>query len=390
MKRKIAILLTFLLSIQLILTGCGKKEEKVKANSLKPVSVEDVNEQSYSEEIDLSGNIKPSQTVKIAYKIPGGVVSNIFVEEGDVVKKNDVLIKLDAYDYTLNVDATNAKLESSRMKMDSQVPSKIEQAKAALDLIEKNYERMKNLYEEGAISTAQLDEIQTKYIAAKNTYQEALDAKVYTKIELEQAKAAKDKAQSDLSDTTLTSPIDGIVLKKIAEVGETVGQGYPVMVLGNLNQVEMEIGVADASINKIVKGQKAKVYVYGVEKEFEGVVSEVGAVADEKTRTFPVKIIIDNKDHKLKPGMMGKVRIPLDKKKAVLVPVDAVLNTPQGAAVFVYDSEKKKVSKRKVVPGDIIHDKIEIKEGLKLGEKIVIEGQLKLKNDEAVHVEEMK
>ncbi|WP_165000412.1 efflux RND transporter periplasmic adaptor subunit [Anaerophilus nitritogenes] len=390
MKRKMATLLIFLLSIQLLLTGCGKKEEQVKANSLKPVVVEEVNEQSYSEEIDLSGNIKPSQTVKIAYKVPGGVVSNIFVEEGAVVKKNQVLITLDAYDYTLNLSSTNAKLESSRMKMDSQVPSKIEQAKASLDLIEKNYERMKNLYEEGAISTAQLDEIQTKYIAAKNTYQEALDAKVYTKIELEQAKAAKDKAQSDLSDTTLRSPIDGIVLKKISEVGETVAQGYPVMVLGNLNQVEIEIGVADASINKIQKGQKAKVYVYGVEKEFEGVVSEVGALADEKTRTFPVKITIDNKDHQLKPGMMGKVRIPLDKKKAVLVPVDAVLNTPQGAAVFVYDQETKKVYKRKVVPGEILHDKIEIKEGLKLGEKLVIEGQLKIKNDEAVHVEEMK
>ncbi|QXM06802.1 efflux RND transporter periplasmic adaptor subunit [Crassaminicella indica] len=391
MRRKGIALFLCILCMLYALTGCSfQKDQTVMAQSLKPVVLQEIKEAAYVDQISLSGNIKPAKTIKLAYKIPGGIIENIFVNEGDFVKKDDIIMQLDSYDYQLKVQAAESKWESSKLKMDSQIPSKINQAKAYLDLVEKNYERIKNLYEEGAVPTAKMDEIEAKYIEAKNKYQEALDAKEYTRIELEQAEAAKDSAQSNLKDTSLRSPIDGIVLKKIAEVGETAAQGYPVIVLGQLDEVEIEVGVADSNINNIKKGQKAVVYVYGIEKEFEGTVSEVSALADTQTRTFPVKVTIKNKDHELKPGMVGKVTIPLSEEKALLIPIDAILNMPEGPVVFVYSEKDRSVHKQKITPGEIIGDKLEVKEGLKVGDKIVVEGQFKLKDNDKINVEAMK
>lgn len=390
MKKKTAIFMICMLCMQVIFVGCASKgdteEEKLL---LKPAVVEEIKEESYFNEVSLSGNIKPAKTVKLAYKV-NGVVENIYVEEGSVVKKNDVIMALDTYDYSLDLEGKQAKWESSNLKMKSQIPSKINQAKAKLDLISTNYERIKNLYEQGVLPKSKMDEIETKYIAAKNTYQEALDAKEYTEIEIKQAKAARDYAQLKLDDTKLVSPINGIVLKKIAEAGETIGKGYPVIVLGELGDVEVEIGVSDAVINRVKKGQKAKVYVYGIEKEFEGVVSEVGALADSKTRAFPVKVKVKNEDNELKPGMVGKVNIPLEGRTGIFVPVDSVMNMPEGQIIFVYSEEEGIVKGRKVVQGEIVKDKVEIVSGLNIGDKIVVEGQLKLKDNDKVNVEANK
>lgn len=390
MKRKTTIFLVLILCVQLAVTGCTfHKTAEVATEVLKPAVVEAVKEHVYAHEISLSGNIKPSKTVKLAYKI-AGVIENVFVEEGQTVAKNDVVMALDSYDYELNAKAAQAAWASSKMKMDSQIPSKINQAKAKLDVVGKTYERIKQLYEEGAVSTAQMEQAEAEYIAASNMYQEALDAQEYTRIELEKAEALRDSAGANVKDTKLLSPIDGVVLKKLAEAGETVAPGYPVAILGALGEVETEVGVADAYINSITKGQQARVYVYGVEKEFEGIICEVGAMADPETRTFPVKIKINNEENLLKPGMVAKVTIPLLEQKSIFVPVDSIMNMPEGPVVFVYAEKDGVVHKRKVVPGNLVKDKVEIKEGLKAGEKIVVEGQFKLRDNDKINVEGTK
>jgi RND family efflux transporter MFP subunit len=383
-------IILLILCVQLLVTGCSFNEAaEVTSEPSKPVVIEEVKKQTYIDEISLSGNIKPAKTVKLAYKL-AGVIENVLVEEGQSVSKNDIVMALDAYDYQLSAKAAQAAWKSSKLKMESQVPSKIEQAKAKLDVVEKTYGRMKALYESGAISIAQMEQAEAEYIAASNTYQEALDAREYTEIELEQAEALQDSAQSNLNDTKLVSPINGVVLKKLAEEGETVAAGYPVLILGELGEVETEVGITDGSINNIAKGQSAKVYVYGIEKEFVGMISEVGAMADPETRTFPVKVKIENDEGLLKPGMIAKVTIPISEQTSMFVPVDSIMNMPEGTIVFVYDEKGGIVHKRKVVTGNLIKDRVEVKEGLKEGDQIVVEGQFKLKDKDKIQVEGTK
>jgi RND family efflux transporter MFP subunit len=388
MKRKLSIFIALVISIQIVVSGCAvdgemaNMQEKIK----KPVKVFEANKNKYSDEISISGNIKPSKTVKVAFKVPG-VIDKIDFEEGSSIKEGSLLASLDSYQYRLNMIAAQSNYESLQLKVKSEIPSAINQAKSQLDLMQKRHDSISKLYEKGSVSEDKLDEIKRALITIENKYNEAINAQqIYAK-KLEQARAMSELADSNLADASLYSPIDGIVVKKLFEAGETVAAGYPVVVLGKLDNVEAEIGVPDEHINKMKKGQKTKVYVYGVEKEYDGVITEIGAMADTKTRTFPVKITIENMDLALKPGMVAKATIPFENMESILVPIDSVINMPEGPTVFVYSQKENIVNKRLVTTGSIVKDKVEIIEGLSDGEKIIVKGQFKLKNNDIVKVE---
>jgi RND family efflux transporter MFP subunit len=389
MRKTTNFVLVMILLSQLFLGGCTSDKQTTSADqeSIKPINVMTVKEEKYQDDFSVSGNVKPSKTVKMAFKT-AGVLQNICVQEGDFVKQNQLIAYLDDHQYGLNVMAANSNYESLRLKMESEIPSAVNQAKSQLDLMTKRYESIQRLYEKGAVSKDKLDEVETGLITVQNKYQEALDARAIYEKQLKQAQAMSELADSNLADTKLFSPMEGYVVKKLMESGETVAPGYPVVVLGQLGEIEVEIGVPDAIINKLKIGEKAKVFVYGIEKEFEGSISEIGTTADTQTRVFPVKIKINNKDLVLKPGMVAKVTIALGNKKGIFVPVDSIMKMPEGSVIFVYSPEKSRVLKRKVALGELIKDNVEIKKGLKPGEKVVIKGQLKLKDKDQVKVEE--
>jgi RND family efflux transporter MFP subunit len=373
----------FLALIALSLCGCKRQAEK-KAQ-IKPVIVKTVTSGNYTNAIFSSGNIKPAHLVKIAFKIPG-TISYLSVAEGDDVKKGQLLAELDAHQYQLNALAAESGYTSSKLKVHSEVPSAINQAKSQLDLVTNRYNRYKSLYENGVLPRDKFEAAETELKVIQNKYQEALDAQSVSAKKLDQAKAMSDLAHSNLDDSRIYAPLNGVVVKKLAESGELAATGYPILVLGELSKIEVEIGVADEYINQLRLGQRANAYVYGLEREFSGVITEIGAMADEKTRVFPVKLTVNNPDKQLKPGMIAKVTIPLDSTCVILIPVDSVINMPDGSSVFVYLPKSGTVVARKVVTGDLINDKIEILQGLHPGEQIVVDGHFKLKNHDRVRV----
>lgn len=388
MKTKLSIFMILMMLSQIILGGCSVEGETASIQEIpkKPVEVLTVTKSGYSDEISASGNIKPSKTVKVAFKIPG-TIEQINLEEGSFVKEGDLIANIDSYQYRLNAIAAESNYESLELKVKSEIPSAINQAKSQLELIQKRYESVSKLYEKGSVSKDKLDETETALVTIENKYQEALNAQeVYDK-KLEQARAMSELADSNLADTNIYSPIDGIVVKKLFEAGETTAAGYPIVVLGKLNNVEAEIGVPDEYINKLKIGQKTRVYVYGIEKDFDGVITEIGAMADTKTRTFPVKITIANEELALKPGMVTKVTIPLESLESMLLPIDSVINMPEGTVVYIYSDKEGIVQKRQVIAGEIVGDKVEILEGIVEGEKVVVKGQFKLRNNDEVNVE---
>ncbi|MGD8401688.1 MAG: efflux RND transporter periplasmic adaptor subunit [Bacillota bacterium] len=382
-NRKMTVL--FLALTVLSVCGCKRQAKSVQKAPAKPVLVRTVIGGNYTNTISSSGNIKPAQLVKIAFKIPG-TISYLAADEGDYIKKGQLLAELDARQYRLNALAAESNYASSKLKVHSEVPSAINQAKSQLDLITNRYNRYKSLYENGVLPRDKYEALETELQVIQNKYQEALDARAISAKKLDQAKAMSDLAHSSLDDSRIYAPLNGVVVKKLAESGELAATGYPVLVLGELSKVEVEIGVADEYINQLRLGQTAKVYVYGLEREFSGVITEIGAMADEKTRTFPVKFTVNNPNRQLKPGMIAKVTIPLDSSRTILIPVDSVINMPDGSSVFVYVPKSGTVVSRKVVTGDLVKDKIEILEGLRPGEQIVVVGYFKLKNHDRVRV----
>lgn len=375
--------LIFTLSASL-LSGCGEKVSKEQEEILKPVHIEEVKLEEYNKDISISGNIKPGKTVKSGFKIPG-VINLVNVEEGDFVEKGQTLMALDSYEYELNVIAASSKYDALNKQFISSIASSVNQAKANLDFVRAQYERMNELYEDGAIAKKALEEIETNLVVAENTYQEAQDASSISESQLQQAQAGLDLAQSQLNDTVLKSPISGTVVKKLFEPGETISPGYPGLVLGKLDELEVEIGVSDNLIGDLSIGQKVKVFVYGLEKEIEGTIKNIDTSADMSTRTFGVNILIDNSDMTIKPGMIAKVTIEKGSMKTILIPINSVINDPDGSIVFIY-KEDGYVEERRVELGDVLGDKIQILDGLNQGDKIVIDGQYRVKNGDKVRV----
>ena len=439
MKKIISLLL-----LMTLLAGCSNvnAEQSSKAE-LRTVGVETVEANGYGDVLTVSGNIVPTQTVKASFKIPG-VLYDVAVSEGESVFAGQTIATLDKVDYNIQVkgaqaqrgaaqaqtsaavaqreaataqkDAAAIDIETAQLQLDTEIPTKIEQAKAQYDLTKTSYDRVKTLYEQGIASKSQFDEISAKLTVDQNTYQQALDAKSIAESKIKSAQsqlhaaeaqismtnaqvsasnaqiaaseAQLDAAKNNLDDTVLTSPINGVVLQKISEKGETISAGYPIVAIGDINNVYAEIGVTDEAVNQITKGQQAEIYIYGLNETVTGVVDEINSLADTTTRTFPVKIRIDNADGKLKPGMVCRAEIPMDNIKSIFVPIDSVIHFAEGSAVFVLN-ENNTVSKKTVATGEITGDKIQIYSGLQSGDVIVTKGQFTLHDGDTVQIEEM-
>ncbi|TCU79165.1 RND family efflux transporter MFP subunit [Tissierella praeacuta] len=384
MKSRKTKLLILLVILTTMLYGCKNKDVEVMAEPLKPVKIMEVKTQDYSDDIEISGNVKPAQLVKQGFKV-AGVVGNIYVKEGDRISEGQTLMSLNPHDYELGVIAAQAQYDSLNMQLSSKIDSSINQAKANLDFIKTQLDRVRRLHEKGAVATKTVEELEVSLVVAENKYKEALDAKETAEAQLRQAGAALELAQSQLNDTVLHSPIDGTVVKQIFEVGETIAPGYPAFVLGRLDTLEVEVGVPDNLIDNIKVGEKVKLFIYGIDKELEGVISNIDATADLETRTFGVKIDIDNKDGDIKPGMIANVVINMDKVTTIIVPIDSVVDDANKSTIFVYDENTKTVSKREVKVGTVFGDHIQIVEGLKDGELVVVHGQFGLLEGEEVN-----
>lgn len=374
--------LIILLISCVFLTGCGTKEQAVQKTE-RIVTTQLIGTSNHSDTISLSGNITPTETVKLSFEIPG-TISGITVDEGDYVQAGQVISTLDTKDYNLKVKAAQAQYDAAKKQIDNEIPAKISQAQAALDLTKATYDRLKALYDVGGISQSQMDEITTKLNVDSETLNTAISAKDVAETNLQQAQAALDLANSNIKSTTLTSPISGVILKKLNEAGENTAAGYPVVAIGKIDKVYIEVGVPDDYIDKIQKGMAVTAKVYGLDKEVTGTVEEIGQLSDTATRTFPVKIIVDNSDKKLKSGMTCKADIDLDSNERIFVPLSSVIHLSNGEFVFVYNDEDKTVTQKNIKTGEIVNDKIEVIEGLNNGEILVTDGQFVLHDGEKV------
>ncbi|KAF5061008.1 Macrolide export protein MacA [anaerobic digester metagenome] len=384
----------------LLFTACNDGKEQDQGEGRK-VAVATVGEAAYTDTLNLSGNVVPIETANLSFKLDGKL-KGVYVREGDSVKMGQKVAELSMDDYSLQVRAAQAQVRAAdaqystaKLQANTDVPSKIAQAKAQLELTQKTYDRVKSLCDAQVVSQSDLDEISAKLAADAETYQQALEGKNMAAAQMEAAAAQKDqaivaadKAVKDLTDTSMDSPMNGVILKKVMNEGETVAAGYPVVIIGRTDEVYIEVGVPDERINEMRQGQQAEVSVYGIKTAFQGSVSEIGAVADSNTRTFTVKINVKNPEGLLKPGMIANVTIHTGSQKAVLIPLDSVLQRADGSAVFVYDSVSKTVKRKLVTTGEICGSSIEILSGLEFGEEIVIEGQFLLYDGDAVQIAE--
>jgi HlyD family secretion protein len=302
--------------------------------------------------IKVSGNIEATE-VDVGFKISGRIVSRFF-EEGDWVDQGKVLAKLDDDDLRNRLEVARATLMSAQARLSKLLagsrPEEIREAEAAMNQAksdlenkEAHYERLKPLFERGVIPKDTLDNAEAAFKMAKASLQRATETYLLVKegprkediddarAQVEQARASLKLTETQLSYTTLYSPISGVVLVKSGEIGEVVNPGTSIVTLADIENVWLKAYIPETDLSKVKWGQEAIVTTdLRPRKEYKGRISFISSQAEftpkqiqtEKERVtlvYRIKIDIANKDRELKPGMPadGKIlltSISLDKK----------------------------------------------------------------------------
>jgi membrane fusion protein, multidrug efflux system len=348
-KQKKYYVLSFILMsfISLQVIGCGAKEKESAAELDKagnsntiPVMVTNVQSQKLDLVKTYTGSIEGEQQANIVSQLAERIVE-IPVKVGSNVKVGDVLVRLNK----------------------SGATSQYYQAQSNLKNFERNLTRMKNLYENGAVSKQNLDDVQTGYDVAKANF----DA----------AKAAVE----------ITAPINGVVTDIKLNPGDFASPGMTIITVAKVSALIIKLSLGEADIPYVFLGQQAKIYSeLNPSIIASGKVSEIAKSADLSTRTFEIKVTFQNtKDQWFKPNMFGKAEINLtSSKNSLVIPREAVIYSEQGPKVFVVKDGK--AFSKDVKLGFQNENSIEVLNGLSVGDQIVKMGMNNLKDGVQVSV----
>jgi len=370
-KRYLVIIVSVTMVLTIVLGGCGTTRDTSSVPEEQVVTVSTVKATTgdISEFSNLVGTLKPNKTVNVIPKMAGKVVQVNF-DVGDHVKAGDILFKLDDIDIQNQVKSAEAalKMAEANYTLNKQ---KYEQSKT-------DFARYEALYKEGAISQQEYEQMKLSVSPDMLKLYEA---------QLAQAQASYDTALSQLQNTIVTSPINGVVASKSVNVGEMAANTMPSFVIVDNSSMFVEVKLTDSLINRVKPGDRLTIKLGdGSEQAVEGVVDTVAPAAEQSTGLFPVKIKIDNKDGSLKAGMTATVVLPSETKKdVVLIPKEAVVIQNTVSVVFTVKDGK---AVRNVVTTGISDDKnIEVVSGIKTGDEVIVKGQNLLSGGEKLKIE---
>ena len=330
----------------------GNKDKGVE------VEISKVDEITIVETVSATGKIQPEIEVKISSEVSGEIIA-LPIKEGQVVRKGELLVKINPDLYTSGYNRTVAGL--------SQTKAGLGQADAAFKEAQGNYNRNKTLYDKGIISRAEWER-------AESSFENAKAAKQSAYYNVQSASATVNEAKDNLGRTTIYAPADGTVSMLNVELGERVlgtqqMTGTEIMRVANLNNMEVEVDVNENDIVKINVGDEAKVEVDAyLKKEFKGTVTSISNSASatltaNQVTNFKVKIRILKESYMdllagkpvtyspFRPGMTATVDIITTRKEKVIgVPISSIVIKADTTAVKKFEVEDPESEENKVKP----------------------------------------
>jgi RND family efflux transporter MFP subunit len=349
--------LSVVLIITLVLTGCSGAENAAvtEEESYTAVEIETLG----SKELHIE-NVMTAKAYadKDVYVIPlmAGKVEKINVAIGDKVNKDEVLFVMDKDDISKQVNQAYAAFEAASAGYNVSA--------AQIQTAKDNFERVKKLYEEGAIPENQFDQAK---LAASD---ESLEA---ARMGVEQARVAYANAASVLENAEVKAPISGVISNISIVEGEYAQASNPPITIVDSDSITIEFGVPSNLVNKIKKDDKVKVEISAANFSMESVINSISSSADVMTNLYNVDIVLNN-DGTIKPGMFAKVYLNTDKiESALAVKTEAVKEKEDKKYVFVANGDV--AVEKEVTTGLDTGSYIEIKSGLAEGDKVIVRGQ---------------
>ncbi len=356
-----SIILGFLI-IMGLLSACSKSESENNESEVVPVEVSVVKLGTVSQLLTYSGDIHAEYEVKVFSKIPDRI-ERFFVDEGDPIKKGQVIARITATTIEQGVRQAEAALVAARAQ------------EANLNV---EYDRAKRLFSENAMSKQQYDAIQTQYEAAK--------------AQAEQAQAGLISVKSQLKDAELTAPISGIIGQRFYEEGDMASPGMSVVSIVQMEKVKIVFNVTEEDLGKLAIGQEATIKVRSyIDQTFSGKVQKISPVLDPQTRMAKVEVLIDNPDYLLKPGMYAEVSVTTGLlSDVIVVPRYVSIESTTLEKVngedqvqknyYVYTVKNGHAKQKKLDIRYVNHKSIAVNGGVSIGDTLVVVGQNNLRD----------
>jgi len=361
-RRRNVIIMTVIVLIVILVGGVisywwiGRKGSSQKFRTMK------VERGEISTTVTATGTINPVITVLVGSQV-SGTIKALYADFNSKVKEGQVIAQIDPAIFEAQVEQGKANVlnsQASQLNAHANLQSaQANLAKAEIAVLDtkRTFDRNKELMEKKAIAQAALDTAQTNYDSAtaqkelaKAQLESAKSQLESSKAQVEQAKAALKLAETNLRYTTIRSPVNGIVISRNVDVGQTVAASLQAPTLftiaKDLTQMQVDTNVSEADIGRIEKGQEATFTVDAYpERTFHGRVSEIrnAPTIIQNVVTYDVVIQVENKEFKLKPGMTANVSVMIAYKSGVLrIPNAALRYRPESAKATIGEEVGKK------------------------------------------------
>jgi len=416
------VLLAF--SILFCIASCEKEKGQQPVKNPVIVEVAPVKQGTIAKELKFTGSIEANTTVQVYPKITAQI-EEMRVDSSDTIKKGNVIALLESDELKAQLAQAEAALETMRAKWTqievgarpeelSQTEDLVAKAKANLKDAENNYQRMKALFHQGTIAKRQFETAELAYTVAKadlNSAQERLEMlregatkedRDALKAQVSQAKAALDFAGIRLSYARITSPIDGTISERFLDPGNLAVPAKALVTIVQMDTVNVIVYFSDNQIRYMERGIQAQLSVAAYPNQvFHGSIDKVSPTLNPETRMLSAEIKVLNERRLLRPGMFTAVTLSVDPHPdTLLVPKEAVLYREEylektGGSKgkvrrnnYLFVVENGKAHMRDIVLGHESDTAVEVSEGLKQGEKIVVRGLHQLNDGDMVKVVE--
>lgn len=336
------------------LAGCGNQNQRFNMDVAVDVTVQNLSPGTVREVVTVTGDLLPAGSVTLTNEMAGeyylqkNSATGAPFKMGDRVRKGSVIVRLEDKAYRNSTD-----IEGERLN---------------LEISEQEYEKQKALYEKGGVTQRELVNAERNLVSARKTYE---------------------NAQINLDKMSIESPIDGVITSlPYYSQGVRVQQGGEMVSIMNYDRMILNVTLPAASFGKVNAGQIAFITSYAsVEDTVMGTISQLSPALDIATRSFKGRIKVQNPEDVLRPGMFVNAGIVVEQRDSTLsVPSNVVLTQMGGKFVYVVDGETAR--KRIVQTGLESKDRIEIVDGLEVGEQVVVKGFETLRDGSKVKIED--
>jgi len=356
LTRMIKIQWWVLLCVAIGATACSRSEPpSPQAKSVYTVAVQF---QSGSESSSYTGDVRARFDSALGFRVPGKIIDRM-VYVGAQVKRGQVLARLDPADMRLSAESAQSQLQAAR--------SDFNQSKADL-------ERFRELRDKQFISEAEFERRQTAYDVARAGF--------------EQAQAQLSMSRNQTGYATLVADHEGVITALVAEVGQVVAAGQPVMRLARAGEKEVEIPVPESRLQELRAATQVTVSLWANPKaSYKGEIREIAPSADSVTRTYAVRVTILEPDAQVQFGMTANVHLGnVATARTALLPPTAVFGKGDSPSVWVVDGTSSQVRSTAVTVAEYRQDAVVVTAGLQEGQQVVRAGVHKLFEGEKVRV----